>query len=168
MCIKYLQYRYKEYIIRVAREINITALNFMKQKFTKGFTLIELLVVIAIIGVLSAVVLTQTNSARLRASDAQRKSNFKNFVSAAALFYDNFGNYNNFCVYDTNPFRISSMVQASNANCQGTGQSGYRIYTTLSQTNQFSGSSGTDYLCTDTRGNVVIMDNIPTVDYLCQ
>lgn len=43
----------------------------------KGFTLIELLVVIAIIGILSGIVLTSLNSARLRSKDGRVISNLR-------------------------------------------------------------------------------------------
>jgi type IV pilus assembly protein PilA len=55
----------------------------------RGFTLIELLVVIAIIGLLSAVVLASLNSARAKGADASIKSNLKNAMTQAQLYYDN-------------------------------------------------------------------------------
>ncbi|MEK7074949.1 MAG: prepilin-type N-terminal cleavage/methylation domain-containing protein, partial [Patescibacteria group bacterium] len=39
-----------------------------------GFTLIELLVVISVIGLLSSIVLTTANSARMKSRNARRKS----------------------------------------------------------------------------------------------
>lgn len=59
----------------------------------RGFTLIELLVVIAIIGILSAVVLTSLNSARLKARDARRISDIKQIQLALELAYDTNGSY---------------------------------------------------------------------------
>lgn len=59
----------------------------------RGFTLIELLVVIAIIGILSAVVLTSLNSARLKARDARRISDIKQVQLALELSYDATGTY---------------------------------------------------------------------------
>lgn len=55
----------------------------------KGFTLIELLVVIAVIGILSGIVLTFMNSARLKARDARIISNVKNSKTILELGYIN-------------------------------------------------------------------------------
>jgi len=73
--------------------------NFIfKKRDNKGFTLIELLVVIAIIGVLAAVVLASLNSAREKGRIAAIKSNLKNIIPQAELYYgDNNGSYQNFC-----------------------------------------------------------------------
>ena len=59
----------------------------------RGFTLIELLVVIAIIGILSAVVLTSLNSARVKARDARRVSDISQMQLALELDYDKNGSY---------------------------------------------------------------------------
>ena len=64
-----------------------------KRSGARGFTLIELLVVIAIIGILSAVVLTSLNSARLKARDARRISDIKQMQLALELSYDANGKY---------------------------------------------------------------------------
>ncbi len=63
----------------------------MIKNYKKGFTLIELLVVIAIIGVLAAVVLSATNSARTKGGDAAVQANLANIRSQAALYYDGTG-----------------------------------------------------------------------------
>ena len=59
----------------------------------KGFTLIELLVVIAIIGLLASIVLVSLNSARAKARDTRRISDFHQIVQALELFYDQTGKY---------------------------------------------------------------------------
>ena len=64
-----------------------------KKSKTAGFTLIELLVVIAIIGLLSSIVLASLNSARTKARDARRISDFKQISLALELFYDSYGRY---------------------------------------------------------------------------
>ncbi len=59
-----------------------------------GFTLIELLVVVAIIGMLSSIVLTNLNSARLRGGDAGVQANLRTVTSQTSIYFDannNFG-----------------------------------------------------------------------------
>ena len=58
-----------------------------------GFTLIELLVVIAIIGVLTSLLVVNYQSARERARDAQRKSDFRALPQALRLYYNDFQTY---------------------------------------------------------------------------
>lgn len=53
-----------------------------------GFTLIELLVVISIIGLLSSIVLTSINSARVKARDARRLADIRQIVTVLQLYYD--------------------------------------------------------------------------------
>jgi prepilin-type N-terminal cleavage/methylation domain-containing protein len=60
----------------------------MTKNYKKGFTLIELLVVIAIIGVLAAVVLSATNSARSKGDDAKIVSNIKTIQTQSAIYFD--------------------------------------------------------------------------------
>ena len=62
-----------------------------KVNSSTGFTLIELLVVIAIIGMLSAITLASLNSARAKARNTQRKSDFNAISKALTLYYDKFG-----------------------------------------------------------------------------
>ena len=59
----------------------------------RGFTLIELLVVISIIGLLSSIVLSSLNSARIKAQDAVRKQNIVQIQKALELYYDANGQY---------------------------------------------------------------------------
>lgn len=67
----------------------------LKQRDSRegGFTLIELLVVIAIIGLLAGIVVSSLNSARVRARDSKRISDFRQIQGALELFYDQTGQY---------------------------------------------------------------------------
>ena len=66
---------------------------FLDQK-NRGFTLIELLVVIAIISLLSSIVLSSLNSARIKAKDAAVISGVREFEKLLAMEYDDAnGNY---------------------------------------------------------------------------
>ncbi len=58
-----------------------------------GFTLIELLVVISIIGVLSAVVISALNSARLKARNVERISNLRQVQKALEMYFNDNGVY---------------------------------------------------------------------------
>src|SRR3989338_10416587 len=75
---------------------------FFKPKSDKqrGFTLIELLVVISIISLLSSVVLSSLNSARVKASDARHISSLKQLQTALSFYYDQFGSYPSGSGYD--------------------------------------------------------------------
>lgn len=59
----------------------------------KGFTLIELLVVISIISLLSSVVLSSLNSARIKARDVRRMQDLGQIRRALELYYDDNGRY---------------------------------------------------------------------------
>jgi len=59
----------------------------------KGFTLIELLVVISIISLLSSVVFSSLNGARLKARDTKRLADIRQFQIALDLYYDKYGFY---------------------------------------------------------------------------
>lgn len=59
----------------------------------RGFTLIELLVVIAVIGLLSSIVLSSLNSARDKAKNAKRFSDFASVRNALELYNLDHGAY---------------------------------------------------------------------------
>lgn len=61
----------------------------------QGFTLIELLVVISIIGLLSSIVLTSLNSARLNARNAVYRAEKNEAIKALQQYYFANGNYPN-------------------------------------------------------------------------
>lgn len=76
----------------------------------KGFTLIELLVVVAIISLLSSIVMASLNSARAKSDDAFVKQQLMAMRTAAELYYQTNGNYNDIC----NPAsQIGSMFTAA-------------------------------------------------------
>ncbi|HEY9480655.1 MAG TPA: prepilin-type N-terminal cleavage/methylation domain-containing protein, partial [Candidatus Paceibacterota bacterium] len=65
----------------------------MYRQSKDGFTLIELLVVISIISLLSSIVLSSVNGARIKARDARRKQDLAQIERALALYYDQYGQY---------------------------------------------------------------------------
>ena len=66
---------------------------FDLKKRSEGFTLIELLVVISIISVLSTVVLSSLNSARIKARNAQVQQEVGSWMNAINLYKTETGNY---------------------------------------------------------------------------
>ncbi|MEN9852256.1 MAG: hypothetical protein RI996_199 [Candidatus Parcubacteria bacterium] len=74
-------------------------MHILKNK-TQGFTLIELLVVIAIIGILSSIVITSVNNARIKARDAQRIAQIKEVQKALYAYFFDTGNFPEFTIAD--------------------------------------------------------------------
>ena len=67
--------------------------NSMRRNSRSGFTLIELLVVIAIIGLLSSIVMSSLNSARIKARDARRIADLRSIRIALRFYLDDFKQY---------------------------------------------------------------------------
>jgi len=64
-----------------------------RNKKIKGFTLVELLVVIAIIGLLASIVLVSLNTARAKARDSRRLSDWHQITLAMELYADSNNGY---------------------------------------------------------------------------
>ncbi len=125
----------------------------------RGFTLIELLVVIAVVGVLSSVVLSQLNSARLKGSDAGKKSNLRNLATRAVFFYEaNNESYNAIC--NDGKFQEIYIAAGANGNCTNWA-AGYKVRTQLTQQNVFGNGSGIDWLCVDQTTIIKTLDVDP-------
>ncbi len=76
----------------------------MQFKFHKnGFTLIELLVVISIISLLSSIVLSNLNTARMKGRDARRKADLTQLRYATEIRYSTTGDYPGTAGWFTNP-----------------------------------------------------------------
>lgn len=69
----------------------IEGLNVIKK--SRAFTLVELLVVIAVIGILSAVVILNTQSAKMKARDAIIKSDIAQVKTAIESYGDTVGSF---------------------------------------------------------------------------
>ena len=64
-----------------------------QQQIQSGFTLLELLVVITIIGILALIVLAALSDARMKARNARRVAEVKQYITAIEFAYDKYGSY---------------------------------------------------------------------------
>jgi prepilin-type N-terminal cleavage/methylation domain-containing protein len=91
-----------------------------------GFTLIELLTVIAIVGILAAILIPTTSSARTSARKAKTRGQFAQWGAAIEAFRQEYGYYPTFELTGANANKV-------NGNTQGNGnlQQVHRFYETL-------------------------------------
>jgi prepilin-type N-terminal cleavage/methylation domain-containing protein len=137
-------------------------------KKEKGFTLIELLVVVAIIGILATVVLSSLSSAKVRAQDAQRKSDLNQIRTAITSY-----------AIDNNlPFNLENSGCGSGGNARGWYDQDYGATNGSIQdclvdgghlsleindplrNQSFSNSDASRYMVYPCNGNLIIMANL--------
>jgi prepilin-type N-terminal cleavage/methylation domain-containing protein len=84
---------------------------------SQGFTLIELLVVVSIIGLISSVIITSINSARVKGRDTERIAQVNQFMQALEVYYSAHGKYPcadvDCALIQVRPFTSSSNVGQS-------------------------------------------------------
>ncbi len=133
-------------------------------KHNRGFTLIELLVVIAIVGIMSAIVLSQLNTARSKGNDAAARSAFRNLGNVGVIYYYDVNNesYNGICTNQASPAKFNQIWSTITGATCNMSSLGYRVLAPLQQCNVFGSSSGCDdYLCADASGNLKVLDSLP-------
>jgi len=100
----------------------------------KGFTLIELLVVIAVIGLLSSIVLVSLGPARKKARDARRKSDFRQLVTAQAMYM---GDNEKYYTSATYPTSIGTYMPQTPTDPTNSGNYVYKTITNVSSDQKF-------------------------------
>jgi len=149
---------------------------FLKMNLKTGFTLIELLIVVAIIGILSSIVMSSVNDARIKAMDVVVKGSLKSIQTQAQIYYgDNANAYSGLC---DDPTVLAAFNKAiANAGigtgynqpptyngpypgvCNDTFQFGYNGYAVFVSLKSLPQSYPSSYWCVDSTGYSGIMTN---------
>lgn len=113
-------------VLRQANALKTTRSTSRLKAGRRGFTLIELLTVIAVIGILLAILLPTTSSARTAAKKAKTRGQFAQWGAAIEAFRQEYGYYPTFETTGANANKV-------NGNTQGNGnlQQVHRFYETL-------------------------------------
>jgi prepilin-type N-terminal cleavage/methylation domain-containing protein len=91
----------------------------MKNYFLKnrGFSIVEFLVVIAILGILSTIIFSYLNNARVKSADTTIKSNLQYIRSEARNYIDKNGNYGTATIKSAYAYpAVSTQADCSTAN----------------------------------------------------
>lgn len=141
---------------------DVTAWGQKPLGFLTGFTLIELLVVIAIIGLLSSLSLTSLTGARLKAYDAQIKSDIAQLRTGIEIYADDRGG-----IYDVNGDSWHIPVQFQNIpTCSADKDFGYQKNVTASSYIIFADlcSINNKDFCADSTGYVGVVDSLNRIN----
>jgi len=135
--------------------------NFVPKK--GGFTLVELLIVIAILALLTTIIISGTNSARIKAKDAAIKEDLSSLRSGGELWNNTNGTYAGFCVDNDCNCALCSIDWKNICSAIKTQNSGKAVNCTFSAGNagwcassQFVGSS--KYYCVDSTNKAQTQD----------
>lgn len=83
----------------------------LARNLSKGFTIIEIIVVIAIIAVLASIILVNIMSYQNKGKDAAIKGNLATLATRGTAYFEETGNYNDFCLSDRGGAPIKSAIE---------------------------------------------------------